>query len=272
MTIDRYGPDPVRSEMLDDASAGTRISHGFFSRAGGVSHGIYRGLNVGLGSADNRDHVMENRARASNWFDLQPERLVTVHQVHSADVHVATPDNMGERPQADAIVTRTAGLVIGVLTADCGPVLFADPDSGVIGAAHAGWRGAIDGVLDATVSAMEGLGASRDRITAVLGPSISQANYEVGPEFVDRFVARDPAWASYFIPSDAPGRAMFDLRSFTLDRLLAAGLRADMLDDCTYADENAWYSYRRATHRNEPDYGRQISAIAIKEDAHGPAF
>lgn len=272
MTVDRRAPDPVRSALLDDSSAGTPIVHGFFNRAGGVSEGLYEGLNVGLGSNDNRDHVMENRARVSGWFGLGPDRLVTVHQVHSPNVHIATAGNRAERPQADALVTNTPGLVIGVLTADCGPVLFADPEAGVVGAAHAGWRGAFEGVLESTIAAMETLGAARSRTVAVLGPSISQNNYEVGPEFVDRFTGQDPAHETYFTASGRPGHALFDLKRFTLDRLTAAGLKADMLADCTYADETAWYSYRRATHRNEPDYGRQISAIAIKEDAHGPAF
>lgn len=272
MTLDRHGPNPVRSTMLDGASGDGRIAHGFFSRVGGVSRGIYRGLNVGLGSDDDRADVMENRARVSGWFAQDPSRLVTVHQVHSPDVHVATPDNATDRPKADALVTNTPGLVIGVLTADCGPVLFADPQSGVVGAAHAGWRGAFDGVLENTVKAMERLGASRTRITAVLGPSISQANYEVGPEFVERFIQRETAHKAYFKPSDKPGHSMFDLRQLTLDRLRACGVQAEMVSDCTYADEDAWFSYRRSTHRNEPDYGRQISAITIKEDPHGPAF
>ena len=272
MTVDRSAPDPVRSALLDGVSEGGSISHGFFSRAGGVSRGLYSGLNVGLGSKDDRDHVMENRSRVSRWFDLDVDRLVTVHQVHSPRVQVATMDNRGERPEADAIVTRTPGLVIGVLTADCGPVLFADPEAQIVGAAHAGWRGAFDGVLESTVAAMVDLGARPGRIVAVLGPSISQENYEVGPEFIDRFVERDPANGIYFKASARPGHALFDLKAFTVDRLQAAGLKAEMLSDCTYADENAWYSYRRSTHRAEPDYGRQISAIAIKEDAHGPAF
>jgi YfiH family protein len=272
MTLGGHGPDPVRSTMLDGASGDGLIAHGFFSRAGGVSRGIYRGLNVGLGSDDDRAHVMENRARVSGWFAQDASRLVTVHQVHSPHVHVVTPDNANDRPKADAIVTRTPGLVIGVLTADCGPVLFADPQAGVVGAAHAGWRGAFDGVLENTVTAMEKLGASRTRITAVLGPSISQANYEVGPEFVDRFIARDATHKTYFKPSDKLGHSKFDLRQLTLDRLRASGLEAGMVSDCTYADEDAWFSYRRSTHRKEPDYGRQISAITIREDPHGPAF
>lgn len=272
MTVDRSAPQPVRSALLDEISSQQQIAHGFFNRSGGVSRGLYRGLNVGLGSSDDRDDVIENRARVSRWFGLAPDRLVTVHQVHSPRVQIATAENRDERPQADALVTNTPGLVLGVLTADCGPILFADPQAGVIGAAHAGWRGAFDGVLESTLEAMQGLGARPQDTVAVLGPSISQPNYEVGPEFVDRFVEADPAHQSYFVPSPKPGHALFDLRQFTVDRLRKAGVRAEMLSDCTYADEEAWYSYRRSTHRKEPDYGRQISAIAIKEDAHGPAF
>ncbi|MDF1609682.1 peptidoglycan editing factor PgeF [Hoeflea sp. YIM 152468] len=272
MTVDRSPPSPVRSAFLDHLATGTRISHGFFSRTGGVSRGLYRGLNVGLGSADDRADVMENRSRVSGWFDLSVDRLVTVHQVHSPTVHIATLENRTERPKADALVTRTPGLLLGVLTADCGPVLFADPEAGVIGAAHAGWRGAFDGVVEATIAAMQRLGADPGRIAAVLGPSISQSHYEVGPEFIDRFIDADPTNTVYFRASDKSGHALFDLRQLTVDRLSRAGVKAEMLSDCTYADEEAWYSYRRATHRNEPDYGRQVSAITIKEDAHGPAF
>jgi polyphenol oxidase len=272
MAVDRSAPRPVRSALLDEISTDNRISHGFFDRTGGVSKGLYRGLNVGLGSKDDRSDVMENRARVSRWFDLDVDRLVTVHQVHSPRVQIATLENRNERPEADALVTNTPGLVLGVLTADCGPVLFADPEAGVIGAAHAGWRGAFDGVLESTIAAMQGLGAETQRIIAVLGPSISRDNYEVGPEFVDRFLEQAPANETYFVASAKSGHALFDLKQYTVDRLRTAGLKAEMLSDCTYADEEAWYSYRRSTHRNEPDYGRQISAIAIKEDAHGPAF
>lgn len=272
MTVDRSSPRPVRSPLLDGMSTDGRISHGFFTRNGGVSRGLYRGLNVGLGSSDDRDDVIENRNRVSHWFDLDIDRLVTLHQVHSPHVRIATAENRNERPKADALVTDTPGLVLGVLTADCGPVLFADAQAGVIGAAHAGWRGAFDGVLESTIEAMLGLGAKTGRITAVLGPSISQENYEVGPEFVERFLQHDPRNDIYFKPSARPGHALFDLKQYTVDRLRKAGLTAGMLSDCTYADEEVWYSYRRSTHRNEPDYGRQISAIAIKEDANGPAF
>jgi len=265
-------PEPVESPLIAAATAGSAVMHGFFSRKGGVSQGIYRGLNVGIGSADDRERVMENRARVSRWFALAPDRLATLHQVHSPEVQIVTMANWQDRPKADGMVTRQPGIVLGVLAADCGPVLFADPQAGVIGAAHAGWRGALDGVLEATVDAMERLGAVRGRIVACLGPSISQDNYEVGPEFIDRFLARDPDHARWFRTSDRSGHAMFDLRGLSLARLAKAGLRAEKIDACTYIDEARWYSYRRTTHRAEPDYGRQISAIALREDDHGPAL
>ena len=262
MPSDR-GPDPVRSPLLDAASEGTSIRHGFFSRVGGVSEGIYEGLNVGLGSDDDQDKVRENRTRVAAWFGLEPDRLATLHQVHSADVHVATADNIAERPKCDGVVTTEPGIILGVLTADCGPVLFCDAENGVIGAAHAGWRGAFDGVLENTVAKMEELGAKRGKIVACLGPSISQDNYEVGPEFIGRALTADKANTRWFVPSERDGHAMFDLRGMTIDRLEKAGIRAAMIEACTYADEDKWFSYRRTTHRGEPDYGRQISAIAI---------
>jgi polyphenol oxidase len=264
MNSDR-GPDPVRSPLLDAAAEGSGIRHGFFSREGGVSDGIYRGLNVGLGSDDDPSNVLENRARVAAWFGLGPDRLATLHQIHSADVHVATTDNPGERPKCDGVVTRQPGLILGVLTADCGPILFCDAENGVIGAAHAGWRGAFDGVLENTIARMEELGADRSKIVACLGPSISQDNYEVGPEFIGRALTADKANERWFVPSVRGGHAMFDLRGMTIHRLEKAGIRAAMIDACTYADEEAWFSYRRTTHRGEPDYGRQISAIAIMD-------
>lgn len=260
-----HGPEPVRSPLLDAATKGAPIRHGYFGRAGGVSEGLYRGLNVGIGSNDDPAHVRENRARVAGWFELPVDRLATLHQIHSPDIHVATRENYGTRPRADGIVTRHPGILLGVLTADCGPVLFVDAEAGVIGACHAGWRGAFAGVLENTIAAMEGLGASRARISACLGPSISQANYEVGPEFLDRFIDADASNADWFVPSDKKGHAMFDLRGYTVARLQAAGVLAEMIDACTYADEAAWFSYRRSTHLNEPDYGRQISAIALME-------
>jgi YfiH family protein len=258
-------PRPITAQRLD-AMAAAGIRHGFFTRNGGVSEGIYRGLNVGLGSNDDPDRVRENRRRVSSWFDLPLERLATAHQVHSPDVVVVGGDYDGSRPQADAQVTASPGIILGVLTADCGPILFADPQNRVIGAAHAGWKGALGGVLENTIEAMIALGARRENIHATLGPSISKANYEVGPEFVDRFVATNSAFEPFFTPSAKPGHAMFDLPGLTVMRLAEAGVTADSIDLCTYAAPEAFFSYRRTTHAGEPDYGRQISAIAIKED------
>jgi YfiH family protein len=196
---------------------------------------------------------------------VAPDSLVSVHQVHSPDVVVVTEPWDAERPKADGLVTAKPGVAIGVLAADCGPVLFADAEARVVGAAHAGWKGALTGVLESTVAAMEGLGARRENIVAELGPSISARNYEVGPEFVARFVAASPANKRYFMPSPKPDHAWFDLNRYTVDRLDAAGVKADFLDRCTYAEEANFYSYRRATHRGEADYGRQISAIVLEE-------
>lgn len=258
-------PEPIISPLFDEATR-KGIRHGFFTRKGGVSEGLYRGLNVGLGSDDAREKVEENRRRVSGWFGLAPDRLATVNQVHSPDVVVVDATYDGNRPKADALVTASPGVILGVLTADCGPVLFADAEAGVIGAAHAGWKGALGGVLENTILAMQSLGARREAITACLGPSISGANYEVGPEFVDRFLAQNADFAVFFRPSSKPGHAMFDLQGLTVKRLTDAGIRAESLNICTYADPDSFYSYRRTTHAGEPDYGRQISAIAIRED------
>jgi polyphenol oxidase len=257
---------PIRSELLDKPSR-QRVKHGFFTRQGGISEGIYEGLNVGLGSSDTPARVVANRNRVAAWFDAPIERLATVHQIHSPDVVTVGPDYAGDRPQADAMVTATPGIVIGVLAADCGPVLFTDAENGVVGAAHAGWKGALYGVLENTIDAMIALGAQRHAITAVLGPSISGENYEVGPEFVARFLAIDPAYEAFFRPSQKPGHAMFDLPALTVSRLKAAGVEAASTGHCTYADEARFYSYRRTTHRKEPDYGRQISAIMLDRAA-----
>ena len=258
-------PEPIISPLFEEATR-KGIRHGFFTRRGGVSEGLYRGLNVGLGSDDAREKVEENRRRVSGWFGLAPDRLATVNQVHSPDVVVVDATYDGNRPKADALVTASPGVILGVLTADCGPVLFADTEAGVIGAAHAGWKGALGGVLENTILAMQSLGARREAITACLGPSISGANYEVGPEFVDRFLAQNADFAVFFRPSSKPGHAMFDLQGLTVKRLTDAGIRAESLNICTYADPDSFYSYRRTTHAGEPDYGRQISAIAIRED------
>lgn len=261
--LEAVRPDPLRSPELE-RFASNGIRHGFFTRAGGVSEGIYRGLNAGVGSNDAPEKVAENRARIANWMGVAPTHLVTLYQVHSADALVVREPFSGDRPKADAMVTDTPGIALGVLTADCGPVLFADPQAQVIGAAHAGWKGAFTGVLEATIEAMEKLAAKRENITAVLGPSISAANYEVGPEFVARFVDADPANAVWFKPSAKDGHSMFDLNGYTVDRLSKAGVIASMLSRCTYAEEELFFSYRRTTHLGEPDYGRQISAIALE--------
>jgi polyphenol oxidase len=249
--------------LAGEAQAGIR--HGFFTREGGVSEGLYRGLNVGVGSQDDRAKVLENRGRVARWMGVDLLDLNTLFQHHSTDVLVISDSLRGERPKADAMVTDRPGLALGVLAADCGPVLFADGEARVIGAAHAGWQGALNGVLENTIAAMEKLGARRGRISAALGPSISQANYEVGPEFIERFLASDPQNECYFAPSPNAGHAMFDLNGYTVDRLRAAGVHAEMLGRCTYAEEGLFFSYRRATHRKEADYGRQISAIVIEE-------
>ena len=260
---DQMLPSPIESPLLAER-AGNAALHGFFTRAGGVSDGIYQGLNVGLGSKDERENIAENRARVARWFSAAPERLATVHQVHSPDVVVVDEHYDGARPQADALVSATPGLVLGVLAADCGPILFCDPEARVVGAAHAGWKGALYGVLENTIIAMEKLGAKRDNIAASLGPSISRRNYEVGPEFIDRFLGVDRAYERYFTPSEKPGHAMFDLPGLTTQRLADAGVTAENLDICTYPDEDRFFSYRRTTHRQEPDYGRQISAIMLR--------
>lgn len=260
---DQALPRPIESPLLAER-AGKAARHGFFTRAGGVSEGIYRGLNVGLGSHDARENVLENRARVARWFSVAPDRLATVHQVHSPDVVVVDARYDGSRPAADAMVSNTPGVVLGVLAADCGPILFCDPEARVVGAAHAGWKGALYGVLENTVSAMEGLGARRENILACLGPSIGRANYEVGPEFVERFLGVNGAYERYFTPSQKPDHAMFDLPGLTTQRLADAGVTAENLDICTYPDEERFFSYRRTTHRGEPDYGRQISAIMLR--------
>ena len=240
------------------------IRHAFFTREGGVSEGIYTSLNGGIGSSDEPARVAENRRRMAEQLVVPPENLVGVYQVHSADVIPVEGAPTSERPRADAMVTRTPGLALGISTADCGPVLFADAEAGVIGAAHAGWKGAFSGILDATLSVMERLGAERGRIVAVLGPTISQANYEVGPEFVATFRDDDPDNGRFFRAGEREGRSLFDLPAYIGMRLRAAGV-GEFLDLglCTYADEARFYSYRRATHRSEPDYGRLIAAISL---------
>lgn len=244
------------------------ITHGFYTRGGGHSTGIYESLNIGLGSRDDRDSVLKNRARVEESMGAETGWLVSPYQIHSANViTVEKPWAEQADRKADALVTRTPGLALGIATADCGPVLFADQEAGVIGAAHAGWKGALTGVLDNTVAAMEHLGAERSKISAVLGPAISQSAYEVGPEFHDRFVTENADNTLYFRPSPRPGHHMFNLQHYITDRLTSLGLSdVNGLGICTYADEDRFFSYRRTTHRGEPDYGRQISAIMIGQD------
>ncbi|WP_425043432.1 peptidoglycan editing factor PgeF [Primorskyibacter sp. S87] len=236
--------------------------HGFFTRKGGASSGVFSGLNCGTGSSDLSEAVSINRARVASAMDVAPEDLVGVHQVHSADV-VTVVEPSAEKPRADALVTATPGIVLSVLTADCQPVLFADLQAGVIGAAHAGWRGALDGVLEATVDAMVAIGARRENIAAVIGPSISQRAYEVGPEFLDDFLMQDMENIRFFANGQGD-RMHFDLPSYGLHRLREAGVRsADWIRHCTYSDADRFYSYRRSTHTGEADYGRLISAIRL---------
>jgi YfiH family protein len=243
------------------------LRHAFFTREGGVSGGIYAGLNGGLGSSDDPANVAENRRRMAQQMGVSPEHFLSVWQVHSPDAVVATgPWEGASRPRADAMVTRTEGLAIGVTAADCGPILFVDPNARVIGAAHAGWKGALTGILETTVDAMEKLGAERSGIVAAIGPLIRQHSYEVGGEFVERFVEADAENALFFMPSTREGHAMFDLAGFIRTRLENAGVL--MIDDTgidTYSDER-FYSYRRSVHRGEPDYGRHVHAIALVPD------
>jgi YfiH family protein len=244
------------------------IRHAFFTREGGVSGDVYRSLNGGTGSHDSATDVAENRARMAASLGVTPTRFLTAYQVHSPQVvAVDTPWTSDARPRADAIVTRTPALAIGVTTADCGPILFADPQARVIGAAHAGWRGALTGVVEATVAAMEQLGAARGQIRAALGPMIRQANYEVGPDLIDRFAAEDPTSKPFFGAASRAGHAQFDLGGYVAARLRRAGVgQIEDLGLCTYADPALFYSYRRATHRAENDYGRHVNAIAIVDD------
>lgn len=236
--------------------------HGFFTRRGGASSGVFEGLNCGPGSSDQTEAVNLNRARVAEAMGVAPEALVTVHQVHSADV-VTVDGPLTDKPKADALVTATPGLSLAVLTADCQPVLFADRAAGVIGAAHAGWRGARDGVLEATLDAMEALGAQRSSIVAAIGPTISQRAYEVGPEFLDDFLAEDPDNHRFFI-NGAGDRYLFDLPGYGLHRLRRAGIGdAEWTRHCTYSDPDRFFSYRRSTHAGEADYGRLISVIRL---------
>lgn len=238
------------------------VRHGFFTRKGGASSGIFAGLNCGTGSSDQSEIVAINRARVAEAMGVALENLVTLHQVHSADA-VTVSGPLSDRPRADALVTATEGVALAVLTADCQPVLFADASARVIGAAHAGWRGAHDGVLETTLDAMEALGARRENIAAVIGPTISQAAYEVGPEFFETFTDDDRDSARFFANGKGD-RMLFDLPAYGLSRLRAAGVgHAEWTRHCTYGDPARFYSFRRTTHAGEADYGRLISVIRL---------
>jgi YfiH family protein len=247
-----------RDDSLDRGS----VAHGFFGRAGGVSTGVYASLNCGPGSRDDAAAVAENRTRAVNA--LAPgARLVSLAQIHSAHVHAIDQNwDFTTRPDGDGMVTAMPGVMLGILTADCAPVLFADVEAGVIGAAHAGWKGAVAGVLENTLAAMERLGARTGHIAAAIGPAISQANYEVGADLRARFAQAD---SGFFVPSGRPGHFRFDLPGYVAQRLKRAGIGAVRnLGLCTYPIQNGFFSYRRTTHLSEPDYGREISAIVLK--------
>lgn len=255
-------PSPILADNLSDLPG---IRHGFFTRAGGVSKGIYAGLNCGLGSKDDREAVFQNRARVANHLGATNPAVLSPYQIHSADaVIVAEPFTSQNPPRADAIITRTPGLAVGILTADCGPVLFADPTARVVAAAHAGWRGAVSGILDAAIAKMEELGARRENIHASLGPCITQANYEVGTDFAQNLITRDPAFQRFFATPVPGGKPRFDLPAFILADLAGKGLASVVSSvTCTYANESDFFSFRRTTHREEADYGRQISAILV---------
>ena len=258
-------PSPLQSALFDSPS----IRHAFFTRQGGVSTGLYASLNGGQGSDDDADSVRQNRDRMARWLNVQSNHLLSLWQIHSPDVVTITEAWAHDvRPKADGMVTNHAGFALAIATADCGPVLLADSDHRVIGACHAGWKGAFTGVLEATVNAMEALGAQRHTIKAVLGPTISARTYEVGPEFVARFLTQDTNHALFFKPSSRGDHAMFDLPAFIKHRLEQTGIaKFQSLDRCTYSEPDLFYSYRRTTHQQEPDYGRLISAITLAPPA-----
>jgi len=250
----------LKSSSLDATGA---VRHGFFTREGGISTGVYATLNGGIGSRDAPGNVSENRARMAAALRVPPDRLLTAYQVHSAEaVIVDRPWSLDERPRADAVVTTTPGLAVAITTADCGPILLADAGARVIAAAHAGWRGALGGVLESAVAAMERCGARRERIIAAIGPMIRQPSYEVGPDLIAAFSG--PTDARFFRPAERASHAFFDLAGYIASRLHAAGIaHVEDIDECTYADDTRFFSYRRSMHRKEDDYGRHISAIAL---------
>lgn len=252
--------DPITHPLLDRAG----LRHGFFTRAGGVSTGLYEGLNTGVGSNDAPAAVAENRRRVAAHMGGGPDDLAACFQIHSAVARVAVEGWKGDRPEGDATVTATPGVICAVLTADCAPVLLADPEAGVVGAAHAGWKGALDGVIHSTVAAMQALGAEPRRMVAVVGPCIAQASYEVGADFLDRFDRHDPDAGRFFAPGETPDKRLFDLPGFVLWRLEQAGVGdAAWTGDDTRADMTRFYSNRRAYLNGEADFGRLMSAISL---------
>lgn len=254
----------LTAEALSDSKP---LRHAFFTREGGISGGVYASLNCGLGSGDAPANVRANRTRALQWLGMSERALTTAYQMHSADVTVVEqPWRESERPRLDAMVTKRSGVALGILTADCAPVLFADAQAGVVGAAHAGWRGATAGIIEATVARMETLGAARTSITAAVGPCIRQPSYEVGPEFHESVTADDPANADFFVPARRQGHHLFDLPGYIARRLDRLGLAAyEVLPHDTCADAARFFSYRRTTLGGGGDYGRLLSVIALAD-------
>lgn len=254
---------PVLTSPLLSALPGVR--HAFFTRQGGVSEGVYEGLNVGIGSGDDPSHVAENRGRAARALGGDASALSTCYQIHSAVAVTAQAPFGAERPWADAVVTASRGVICGALAADCAPVLIADAEARIIAAVHAGWRGALAGVVGAAVKAMAALGGDPDRMSAAVGPCIGPASYEVGLEFLDAFIAADAANARFFVPGAATEKRLFDLPSYVLSRLASAGVpRTEWIGRDTLTEPDWFYSNRRAVHRGEPDYGRLLSAIRLE--------
>lgn len=252
--------DPITHPLLERAG----VRHGFFTRAGGVSTGLYEGLNTGVGSNDDPAAVAENRRRVAEWFGRDADDLAACFQIHSAVCRVAEAGWRGDRPEGDAVVSASPGVVCGVLTADCAPVLFADAEAGVVGAAHAGWKGALGGIIHSTVAAMQALGADPRRIVAVVGPTIAQASYEVGADYQERFEHHDAGSSRFFAPGEAPDKRLFDLPGFVLWRLEQAGVsEAAWTGHDTREDAARFYSNRRAYLNGEADFGRMMSAISL---------
>jgi YfiH family protein len=248
--------------LCNQLASHTRINHGFFTRQAGVSEGIYASLNCGTGSNDDPTSIQENRRRVADYFNQPVDHLLSLYQIHSNQV-ITIAEPFTERPKADAMVTNQPGIILGILTADCAPILFHEPHTNIIGAAHAGWKGAVGGVIENTISAMQALGASIKHIVVTVGPSIAQSSYEVGQDMRNQFPPESP----HFAPGSTDNKYQFDLSGFVASRLQKTGIQqVNLLANDTYSEEDAFFSYRRTTHRGETDYGRHISAIMIKED------